>query len=141
MSAKRAVTKTKPAVVLARPRALLHEVRNLILAAREQITQIVNVGLTALHWQVGERIRREILKAQRAEYGAEILSALSRQLEPEFGRGFGEENLRRMVQFAELFPHEKIVAALLRQLGWTHFVLLLPITARKITNGRKRSGQ
>jgi predicted nuclease of restriction endonuclease-like (RecB) superfamily len=32
-----------------------------------------------------------------------------------------------MVQFAERFPDRKIVAALLRQLGWTHFTLLLPI--------------
>jgi predicted nuclease of restriction endonuclease-like (RecB) superfamily len=45
----------------------------------------------------------------------------------EFGRGFGEKNLRRMMQFAEQFPDEQIVAALLRQLGWTHFTLLLPI--------------
>jgi predicted nuclease of restriction endonuclease-like (RecB) superfamily len=32
-----------------------------------------------------------------------------------------------MIQFAEKFPDEQIVAALLRQLGWTHFTLLLPI--------------
>lgn len=32
-----------------------------------------------------------------------------------------------MVQIAEAFPSSKIVAALLRQLGWTHFTLLLPI--------------
>jgi predicted nuclease of restriction endonuclease-like (RecB) superfamily len=32
-----------------------------------------------------------------------------------------------MVQFAEGFPDEQIVAALLRQLGWTHFTLLIPI--------------
>ena len=32
-----------------------------------------------------------------------------------------------MVQFAEVFPHKKIVAALRRQLGWTHFKSLIPI--------------
>jgi hypothetical protein len=53
--------------------------------------------------------------------------AVAIRLEVEFGRGFGEKNLRRMVQFAEQFPDEQIVAALLRQLGWTHFTLLLPI--------------
>jgi predicted nuclease of restriction endonuclease-like (RecB) superfamily len=45
----------------------------------------------------------------------------------EFGRGFSEKNLRRMVQFAETFPNEKIVAALRRQLGWTHFKALIPM--------------
>jgi hypothetical protein len=48
-------------------------------------------------------------------------------LELEFGRGFGEKNLRRMVQLAQAFPDESIVAALRRQLGWTHFKTLLPI--------------
>lgn len=38
-----------------------------------------------------------------------------------FGQVFGEKNLRRMVQFAELFPDEQLVAALLRQLGCTYF--------------------
>jgi len=125
MSAKRVVTTTKPAIVPARPRALLHEVRDLILAAREQIAQLVNVGLTALHWRVGDRIRREILKAKRAEYGAEILSALSRQLEPEFGRGFSEKSLRHMVRFAETFPDWEIVSTLSRQLAWSHFLEII----------------
>ena len=48
-------------------------------------------------------------------------------MESEFGRGFGEKNLHRMLQFAEVFPDEKIVAALGRQLGWTHFKSLIPI--------------
>jgi len=55
------------------------------------------------------------------------VTAISTRLEAEFGRGFGEKNLRRMIQFAEKFPDEQIVSALLRQLGWTHFTLLLPI--------------
>jgi predicted nuclease of restriction endonuclease-like (RecB) superfamily len=33
-----------------------------------------------------------------------------------------------MVQFVEQFPDVQIVAALLRQLGWTHFTMLLPIS-------------
>ena len=59
--------------------------------------------------------------------GAEIVATLGRQLEAELGRGFGEKNLRRMVQFAETFPDAEIVAAVLRQLGWTHFTLLIPM--------------
>lgn len=84
-------------------------------------------GLTTLYWHVGRRVRQDILKEKRAEYGGQIVPALGRRLETEFGRGFGEKNLRRMVQFAEQFPDVQIVAALLRQLGWTHFTILLPI--------------
>ena len=62
-----------------------------------------------------------------AGYGGEVVAALGRQLATEFGRGFGEKNLRRMIQFAESFPDAEIVAALLRQLSWTHFTMLIPI--------------
>ncbi len=80
-----------------------------------------------LYWQIGSRIHKDVLAQRRAEYGKQIVAALGRDLEAEFGRGFGEKNLHRMVQFAEAFPNEEIVAALRRQLGWTHFRALLPI--------------
>jgi len=83
--------------------------------------------MTMLYWRIGIRVQREILRGKRANYGEKIVAAVATRLESEFGRGFGEKNLRRMVQFAEQFPDEQIVAALLRQLGWTHFTLLLPI--------------
>jgi len=123
-------TKKRKAVVTLparKPTALLADVRELILQAREVVARAVDSGLTTLYWHVGRRVRQDILKEKRAEYGEEIVAALARQLETEFGRGFGEKNLRRMVQFAERFPDGKIVAALLRQLGWTHFTMLLPI--------------
>lgn len=100
---------------------LLAEVRGLILAAREQVARAVDSGLVTLYWHIGCRIRQDILKEKRAEYGAEIVSALGRQLEAEFGRGFSEKSLRHMVRFAETFPDERIVSALRRQLAWTHF--------------------
>ena len=108
-------------------RALGNEIRELILAARESVAQTVNAGLTILYWQIGNRIRLELLKETRAEYGARIVATVGRQLESEFGRGFGEKNLRRMIQFAEVFPDMKIVVSLLRQLGWTHFLRIIPL--------------
>ncbi len=106
---------------------LLAEVRGLIRSARDGVARTVNAGLTLLYWEIGNRIRREILQEKRAEYGKQIVAALARQLEAEFGPGYGEKNLRRMMQFAEAFADSQIVAALLRQLGWTHFTLLIPI--------------
>ncbi len=125
------VAKKKPLKLVQPPAitggSLLGEVRQLIEQSRQTVATAVNAALTMLYWQVGNRIHREVLKEQRAEYGEQIVATLSRQLEPEFGRGFGEKNLRRMVQFAEIFPDEQIVAALLRQLGWTHFTLIIPL--------------
>lgn len=105
----------------ARHDELLAEVRSLILDARQQTARMVNAGLTLLYWQVGDRIRREVLRQKRAGYGEQIVSALGRQLEREFGRGFSEKSLRHMIHFAEAFPEVQIVSALLRELSWTHF--------------------
>jgi hypothetical protein len=53
--------------------------------------------------------------------------AVSRQLTADYGRGFAEKSLRRMIQFARLFPNQEIVAALSRQLSWSHFVEIIPL--------------
>lgn len=69
---------------------------------------------------------REVLGNERATYGEQIVATLSRQLVSEFSRGFADKNLWRMMQFAEAFPDEEIVAALSRQLSWSHLKELLP---------------
>jgi len=99
--------------------SLLTDIRDLILSARRQVAQAVNAGLTMLYWEIGRRIRQDILEEKRAACGKEIVAALGRQLEAEFGRGFGEKNLHGMVQFAEVFPDEKIVSTLRRQFSWS----------------------
>lgn len=123
MGTKKAITKAKPKPAKSKP--LLEELRELIGSARLQTAQAVNAALTALYWQIGDRIRREILREQRAEYGAEIVSALGRQLSVEFGRGFSEKSLRHMLRFVEVFPDFQIVSSLMRQLTWTHFLSLI----------------
>jgi len=74
----------------------------------------VDSGVVTLYWQSRRRIRS-------AEYGAEIVAALRRQLEAEFGRGFSEKTLRHMARFVEVVPDKQIVSAPRRQLGWTDF--------------------
>ena len=119
--------RTRTVAVTSRPLTLLAEVRQMILQAREGVARAVDSGLTTLYWHVGRRVRQDILKEKRAAYGEKIVATLGRQLETEFGRGFDEKNLRRMVQFAEVFSDERIVATLRRQLGWSHFKSLIPI--------------
>jgi predicted nuclease of restriction endonuclease-like (RecB) superfamily len=114
--------------VLSRTSPALHaDLRELILAARMQVAQAVNSGLTLLYWQVGDRIRREVLKEKRAAYGEQILPTLSSKLVPEFGEGFGARNLARMVGFAEAFPDIKILTTLSSKLSWSHFLAILTV--------------
>ena len=96
------------------------DIRALIAEARRQTTVAVNMGLTLLYWRIGQHIHREVLGSERAAYGEQIVVTVSRQLVVDYGRGYSEKNLRRMVQFAELFPEQEIVATLSRQLSWSH---------------------
>ncbi|GGA18733.1 PDDEXK nuclease domain-containing protein [Dyella nitratireducens] len=104
---------------------LLGDIRKLIEQSRQQLAAAVNSALTVLYWHIGQRIRTEVLKEQRAAYGEQIVSALSRQLMSEYGRGFSEKNLRHMLRFAETFLDAEIVSTLSRQLAWSHFLELI----------------
>ena len=110
-----------------REERLLADLRTLIDQARDTVAQTVNAGLVLLYWQIGQRIQQEILREERAGYGEEIVAALSRQLTMDFGSGFSAKSLWRMIQFVQLYPESRIVAALSRQLGWSHFVEILPL--------------
>lgn len=107
--------------------ALLIDLQQLIRQTRGQVAQAVNTALVLLYWEVGRRIRSDVLDSQRAQYGQEILSTLSKELVGEFGGGFSVPNLSRMTRFAEVFPDREVVATLSRQLGWSHFVEIVPL--------------
>jgi predicted nuclease of restriction endonuclease-like (RecB) superfamily len=110
-----------PAKTVKAPGALMRELRSLIRETRAGVARAVNSALVTLYWEVGSRIRQEILQNTRAEYGKGILNALGRQLTQEFGTGFGERNLAYMVRFAEVYPDVRILHALRAKLSWTHF--------------------
>lgn len=109
------------------PLTLLTDIRQLIDEAREVIAATVNTKLALLYWHIGQRVRKEVLQEERAEYGQAIVVTLSRQLVIDYGKGFSEKNLRRMIQFAEIFPEEQIVVSLTQQLSWSHFTTLIPL--------------
>jgi predicted nuclease of restriction endonuclease-like (RecB) superfamily len=106
---------------------LLLDLRSLIEAAREQTARAVNSALVGLYWHIGKRIREDVLREQRAEYGQQIVHTLSKQLTDEYGKGYDRFNLSRMIKLAEYFPEERIVATLSQQLSWSHFRELLPL--------------
>lgn len=107
--------------------ALVADIRRLVAEARAHVATTANATLTQLYWRIGRRIHSDVLAGDRAAYGEQIVVTLARQLEAEYGRSFGEKNLRRMIQFAQVFPDEKIVVSLIRELSWTHFLALLPL--------------
>ena len=115
------------------PTELLGDIRSLIEEGRRQLASVVNSALTALYWHIGQRIHSELLAGERAAYGEQIVSALSRQLEADYGRGFSSKNLRHMLRFAEAVLDAAIVSAARRQLSWTHFRTLIYHVAEYLT--------
>lgn len=106
---------------------LTTEVKQLITQSRHQVAVQVNSAITLLYWNVGKRIRLEILKEQRAEYGKQILANLSRELTLAFGKGWSEQQLRHCVRFVEVFEKEEIFSTVWRELTWSHIKIFIYI--------------
>ena len=108
--------------------SLIQDLRQIIEQARGQVAATANYAQTMMYWHIGERINREVLGNQRAEYGKQIVAQVARQLQEEYGsKGFDEKSIRRMMQFANLFADEQIVAQAARKLSWSHFIEVLPL--------------
>ena len=122
------IEKNKQIVSPSVSQSLIQDLRQIINQARGHVAATANYAQTMMYWHIGERINREVLGNQRAEYGKQIVATVARQLQEEFGRkGFDEKSIRRMMQFATLFPDSQIVAPLARQLWWSHFVEVMPL--------------
>ena len=108
--------------------SLMQDLRQIIEQARGHVAATANYAQTMMYWHIGERINREILGNQRAEYGKQIVSAVSTQLQAEYGKkGFEPRSIWRMMQFAQEFPDEQIVATVSTQLSWSHVIEILPL--------------
>ncbi len=95
-----------------------------IAASQQNAYRAVNTALIDLYWQVGEHISRKI---EAAEWGSRTVENLARFIAHTHPgpRGFSRPNLFRMKQFYEAYRDEAIVSALLRQLPWTHHLIIL----------------
>lgn len=107
---------------------LLADIGKLIESTKSQAAAAVNSAMTLMYWHIGDRINREVLGGERAAYGKQIIVQLAQNLQIEYGKGsFSEKHLRQMMRFAEVFPDEKIVYTVCRQLTWSHIRLLVPM--------------
>jgi predicted nuclease of restriction endonuclease-like (RecB) superfamily len=126
---------------------LLREIRNLIVEARNRAARSVNSLQVLMSFEIGRRIvEHEQSGKRRAEYGTELLKALSFHLTKEFGKGFSHTNLKLMRQFYLTYQGrigQKVsdqlpvrvkgrkasdqFSANLLPLSWSHYVFLVGI--------------
>ncbi len=112
------VTNTQEMISRPETLALLSDIRSLIEAARRRVSTTANVEMVLLYWHIGNRILKDILGMERADYGKQIVQTLSGKLTMEYGRGFTRTNLFNMIRCAQVFPDREIVHALSGQLSW-----------------------
>lgn len=106
---------------------LLGEIRSLIEKAKHQTAIAVNTELVMLYWEIGNAIKTETLKDERAGYGKIIIENLARLLTLEFGQGYRKTNLFYFVQFASEFPEKGILHAVRGEFTWTHFRIFMTL--------------
>lgn len=106
---------------------LIQEITALIRSAKQRAAVAINSEITLLYWQVGNRIRQDVLGGERADYGKQVMATLAADLTAQFGKGWSKRNLAQMIKFAEVFSDLEIVHALRAQLSWTHIRQLIAI--------------
>lgn len=79
---------------------LYNDVREIIERTRTRLAVQINSEVIWLNWQVGKRIREDVLYSERAEYGKETLKNLSTRLVIQFGKGWGFQKLQHCVRAA-----------------------------------------
>ncbi|MBN1969652.1 MAG: hypothetical protein JXR48_12255 [Candidatus Delongbacteria bacterium] len=107
---------------------LYKDLTDLIDNTKRQILVNINSNQVLLNWNIGKRIKSEILKDKRAEYGKQVVDALSKDLLNSHGKGYScRRNLFNMIKFYEEFKDYEIVQTLSAQLSWSHFIELFSI--------------
>lgn len=106
------------------------EIVRLIAAAREQAVRDVNTILIDLYWKVGEIISRKIEAAEWGDATVDRLAQYIARTQPGI-RGFSRPNLFRMRQFYETYKDDAIVSPLVRQLPWSHHLIILGQSKRR----------
>ena len=81
--------------------SLIQDLRQIIEQARGRVAATANYELTMMYWHIGERINREVLGNERADYGKQIVSAVSTQLQAEYGKkGLEPRSIWRMMRIS-----------------------------------------
>ena len=106
---------------------LFSDVCSIIEGTRNRIATYLNTEVCMTNWYVGKRIKEDVLKNQRAEYGKQILKNLASRLSEKYGTGWGVGKLKHCVRSAYLFTEEEIGYAVRSQLTWTHLRSLMGV--------------
>lgn len=123
---------------------LMNDAKLIVESARKYAYRVADAILVQRNWLLGKRISIEVLKGEkRADYGAEIIKNLSKELTALYGKGFSKSNLYSYVKFCEFFPDifqtmsGKSAQPIFQtpsgksRLSWSHFSVLLQVADKE----------
>ncbi len=96
----------------------------MIRDARTQAVAQVNSTLVDLYWRIGAHLSAKIAVGEWGDGTVEQLATHIRRTQPN-ATGFSAKNLWRMRQLYDTYAAVPILAALLRELPWTHNMAIL----------------
>lgn len=109
---------------------ILKDMCSIIESSQKAAHQAVNTALVQRNWLIGYRIAEEELQGEnRAEYGAEIIKRLAKELTAEYGKGFTKSNLYNFYSFFKIYPEifQTASGKSARLLSWSHYAVLLQV--------------
>ena len=109
---------------------ILNDIQNIIEVSQKEAYRAVNTILTQRNWLIGYRIAEEEMRGEnRAEYGANIIKKLSKELTVKYGKGFTKTNLYNFYMFYKYFPQifHTACGKSERVLSWSHYRTLLQV--------------
>lgn len=79
---------------------LFSDVCHIVEGSRQRLATTVNAEICLMHWQIGKRIKDDVLYNQRADYGKQVVKNLAEQLTQRFGKGWSIFKLQHCVRSA-----------------------------------------
>lgn len=98
--------------------ALLKDIKTILQKGLIKAYKAVDNIKVQTYWQVGERIARDEIEDDRADYGQEIIKKISIDLK------IHERTLYRILKFYKTYP---ILTTVLSELSWSHYLMLMDI--------------
>lgn len=113
---------------------ILKDMCGIIESSQKAAYNAVNTTLVQRNWLIGYRIAEEELQGEnRAEYGANVIKKLAKELTAEYGKGYTKSNLYSFYSFYKTYPEifQTPSGKFIGLLSWSHYAVLLQVKDSK----------
>ena len=105
---------------------LIEKISELVNKSRTELARTINTKIVYTYWNIGKYIVEFEQKGKgRADYGSELMKAISRELSAKLGKGFSRSNLQNMRLLYLKYPKNQTLSG---KLSWSHYCILLGVS-------------